>query len=164
MDTVKIPKKFSEKGEPKGKSIYVTNSGHKKRKIGLALCPEIYEKFVKTVVEIEGSPKAIGKVLEYLMLKYVEDASKPGTLPVRLTTQERLRKILEYIASKRGVELSNLLYSEVLESELAEAIKYTIGSDKRTVEKYLQLLVETGVIAYIGGINPKRIYEVKRIL
>ena len=70
----------------------------------------------------------------------------------------RLREVYDAVV-KRIVEIKGYRPVEVTEDVLDQAIGDVRGSDPRTIERWKSRFLKAGLIKYLGGFPPKRVYE-----
>lgn len=166
----KKPKTGTSNTVPRPKNTprktYVTEDGTEKVYIQVLVRREVYDKLVQHIAGAERVRGVISEIVERALVDYLNKNPRPQ--PVAGSRLEwytkKYREILETLAKNLGEEsVHDIVGKTVREGDLAAAINFVCGKDRRTVEKWIKYLVEDTVIKYIDGFTPHRVYKVLRI-
>jgi hypothetical protein len=127
-----------------------------KRPVTVYISEDLYKAIVEVAVQRYGQVK--GALSRFAEEAFREALSLHKHTSAQLNPKLRIRDVYDAVV-KRIVETLGYRPVEVTEDILDRAIGEVRGTDYRTTEKWKQLFVKAGLIKYLGGFPPKRIYE-----
>lgn len=164
-DDYPIDEKGFKKRRPRRESgVYVTSDGIRKKRVEVLISEDLANMVYAEASKIYGSCRgAVSWFIESLLREWFIKRN-PGLDNIHGRMPEQVFiKVLKRIADSRGEYVSMLEKAQVVERELRDAIMKERGADPRTVKKWINLFLQQGFIAYVGGFPPNRIFEVKKI-
>jgi len=133
-----------------------------KKRIEIYISEEIYRKLMEYVSAVASSEGRIRGVLSEVVEAALQEYLAPRLQHTKLHTNPSLRirkvygQILQAIASIRGgLPPDGIIHEKILSLAISEVR----GSDPRTVEKWINILMRAGLLKIIGGVAPNRVFE-----
>jgi hypothetical protein len=127
-----------------------------KRPVTVYISEDLYKAVAEVAVQRYGQVK--GALSRFAEDAFREALSQHKHTSAQVNPKLRLREVYDAVV-KRIVEIKGYRPVEVTEDVLDQAIGDVRGLDPRTIERWKSRFLKAGLIKYLGGFPPKRVYE-----
>jgi len=134
-------------------------SENRKRHLHVLISEDVYRMLVELAPQIYGEKKhrgALSAIVEEALRLYLE----PRHTQIHTNPKRSVRIVYSQVVEKiKEVLHISFKPEEVPEKILDLAISEVRGSDWRTIEKWKDIFMKSGLIKPVGGNPPNRIFE-----
>jgi len=136
------------------------SSENRKRHLHVLISEDVYRMLVEIAPLVYGANKyrgAVSAIVEEALRLYLEPRLHTQ---IHTNPKRSVRIVYSHVVDKIK-EILHLSFKpeEVPEKILDLAISETRGSDWRTIEKWKEIFMKSGLIKPVGGSPPNRIFE-----